>query len=464
MMQFRNFIPEKHFYFNLTKKGDIMNKLTIFVCNLVVVCMIVSVGFAQNRISYQGKLFHNQEPVNATINMKFFIETWEETQDVVIEDGLYTVVLGDVVAIPDNIFNADELTLQISIEDNLIETVILPVPVAVRAKISDNSKRIAGNPVTGSPQVNQVLKFNGSSWVSSTDEVGIQEEIDPVWSVVANDYYKKNELAKVATSGDYNDLSNKPEFPDTSNFVTLTGSQTIDSYKKFNEYVQFMKGFQVVGQVSGDLDVGNSISIGEGKYVNISSFSGGGLITVRRDGNQVGYLAAEGNYGIITLCRDTSYGLGAVLKGNTSSSEGSMLELYNSNGTNTIKLVANDGKGYAKNGWFQLSDKLLKQNIQTISGATDMIIKLRGVYFEWKDKNTFSDGQQVGFIAQEVNKVIPSIVSKNDEYYTVDYSRITPLLVESIKEQQKQILALKADIEGLKMIIQKNANEAIVTN
>jgi hypothetical protein len=92
-----------------------------------------------------------------------------------------------------------------------------------------------------------------------------------------------------------------------------------------------------------------------------------------------------------------------------------------------------------------------KRNIQEIDGALDKVIALRGVYFDWDEEH---GGQHdMGFIAEEVGKVIPEIVGYEPDgvYATgVDYGAITPMLVQAIKEQQRQIEELKAEITELK--------------
>ena len=83
------------------------------------------------------------------------------------------------------------------------------------------------------------------------------------------------------------------------------------------------------------------------------------------------------------------------------------------------------------------SDERLKSNIKTIDNAVDTVKKLRGVTFE-------KDGQDsLGVIAQEVQKVLPELVQENDEYLSVAYGNMVGLLIEAIKEQQKQIDELK---------------------
>lgn len=88
------------------------------------------------------------------------------------------------------------------------------------------------------------------------------------------------------------------------------------------------------------------------------------------------------------------------------------------------------------------SDERLKSNIQTIENAVDTVKALRGVTFK-------KDGKaSLGVIAQEVQKVLPELVHEGDEYLSVAYGNMVGVLIEAIKEQQKQIDELKAKIGG----------------
>lgn len=103
------------------------------------------------------------------------------------------------------------------------------------------------------------------------------------------------------------------------------------------------------------------------------------------------------------------------------------------------------------------SDIRFKKNIHTVDNALEKVKALRGVYFNWNkeafpDKN-FGAQDELGFIAQEVEKVVPEIVTKEntkDEYRSVKYDKLVALLVEAIKEQQKQIDSLKLEIKKKK--------------
>jgi len=102
------------------------------------------------------------------------------------------------------------------------------------------------------------------------------------------------------------------------------------------------------------------------------------------------------------------------------------------------------------------SDIRFKKNILPLQNSLNNIMKLQGVNYVWKQAEFpdrhFGDGVQVGFIAQELEKVYPQMVFTDDKgYKTVDYSRLTPVLVEGIKEQQNLIDSLKATINNLQV-------------
>jgi hypothetical protein len=98
----------------------------------------------------------------------------------------------------------------------------------------------------------------------------------------------------------------------------------------------------------------------------------------------------------------------------------------------------------------QASDRRFKKNITTLNSSLEKVMKLRGVMYDYKteefpDKN-FSKTHQIGFIAQEVKEIVPELTTESrDGFLMVDYSKVTPLLVEALKEQQNQIEELKKE-------------------
>ena len=128
-------------------------------------------------------------------------------------------------------------------------------------------------------------------------------------------------------------------------------------------------------------------------------------------------------------------------------------------GTGAILAVTGEGT-FTGDVTANTSDKRLKNNIRVIDNPLEKLSKINGVYFNWNDvakklanKN---DNEEVGFLAQEVQSVLPHIIkpapfdidennnSKSGEnYLTIQYEKIVPLLVEAIKELKREVDELK---------------------
>lgn len=92
------------------------------------------------------------------------------------------------------------------------------------------------------------------------------------------------------------------------------------------------------------------------------------------------------------------------------------------------------------------SDARVKENIETIPNALEKVEALRGVTFN----KIGEEKRSTGVIAQEVKEVLPEVIHENEEgMLSVAYGNITGVLIEAIKEQQKQIDELKAQLDGL---------------
>jgi hypothetical protein len=113
-------------------------------------------------------------------------------------------------------------------------------------------------------------------------------------------------------------------------------------------------------------------------------------------------------------------------------------------------MFALNGAANSPIGWFNISDQMFKNNFDTISNPLDKINKINGVYFEFDTLNysnyNFPSGKQVGFIAQNVDTILPEAVSNNAGPLSIDYAKITPLLLEAIKALDKKVEALEAQL------------------
>jgi hypothetical protein len=121
-----------------------------------------------------------------------------------------------------------------------------------------------------------------------------------------------------------------------------------------------------------------------------------------------------------------------------------------------IKQGAEIGSVQGNNGFVTYattSDRRLKTNIDDFGGALEMVNNLRPRQYAYKVN---PERMEYGFIAQELQLILPQIVSGSEEGdvntnpMMVDYSRLTPILTKAIQEQQKIIDSQKAEIDELK--------------
>jgi len=95
---------------------------------------------------------------------------------------------------------------------------------------------------------------------------------------------------------------------------------------------------------------------------------------------------------------------------------------------------------------FSTSDIRLKDNIKSIDKALDKVNSIQGIEFDWIEKEEVhgNSGHDIGVIAQEVEKILPDVVTTRDNgYKAVKYEKIVPLLIEAIKDLSKQVDGLK---------------------
>jgi hypothetical protein len=106
------------------------------------------------------------------------------------------------------------------------------------------------------------------------------------------------------------------------------------------------------------------------------------------------------------------------------------------------------------------SDLRYKKNIVPLDNPIEKLMQINAVQYNWRKEEfpnmNFNDKLQTGFIAQDLEKIFPEMVFTDDTgYKSIDYSRLTPLLVETIKEQQKQIEVIKKRLIEIEQILGK---------
>ncbi|MFM1754467.1 MAG: hypothetical protein RLZZ236_1406 [Bacteroidota bacterium] len=196
------------------------------------------------------------------------------------------------------------------------------------------------------------------------------------------------------------------------------------------------------GSVSGELTLNPAFTANEGGQINIRKSVNGSTADWVID--QYGTTASDARFRIfnsigesngITILENGNVGMGVL--------------------TPSVRLqVAGD---IIANSIAGSSDVRFKTHITPIENPLQKVLQLRGVHFDWNTKDfpdrKFSDQKAIGFIAQEVEKVLPEVVQTEktpEGYKAVQYDKVVALLVEAIKEQQKQIDRLKLELKKKK--------------
>lgn len=116
--------------------------------------------------------------------------------------------------------------------------------------------------------------------------------------------------------------------------------------------------------------------------------------------------------------------------------------------SNTINFALHtDGSAWLRGGLSQSSAADQKHDIQTLTDAIETLLQLRGVSYKWNH----TDQPDIGFLAGEMAEVMPEIVGFDEagKPIGIDYGRVTALIVEATKAQQRQIEDLLRRVEAL---------------
>lgn len=123
---------------------------------------------------------------------------------------------------------------------------------------------------------------------------------------------------------------------------------------------------------------------------------------------------------------------------------------------NGVPMLAVTSAGLSSRGditAYASSDLRLKTNIKSINNALIKVNSLNGITFNWNDLAEGKDTElrEVGIIAQEVNEILPEVVTERDNgYLAVKYEKMVPLLIEAIKELSAKVDSLTEEINKLK--------------
>ncbi len=155
----------------------------------------------------------------------------------------------------------------------------------------------------------------------------------------------------------------------------------------------------------------------------------------------------------------TSQGTGGINLENA----GYHWRIYNSNryvrfnySTDGVTYTPKAYVGDADGSWNQLSDERLKRDFESIENVLAKVLALKPLKYHYND-NKETAKKSMGFVAQEVEKLFPEIVSQEDgqTLLGIDYSKFAVVSIKAIQEQQTQLEALKKQVADLSSAVQK---------
>jgi hypothetical protein len=187
--------------------------------------------------------------------------------------------------------------------------------------------------------------------------------------------------------------------------------------------------FGVYGTSDGDVGVYGFSSSADGTWGVTEGSGMSGVTGINTAG------VGNGLYGVVTSNNSVTYGAGSYA--------------VNANGN---LLVQGTPYSAGSTTFTVSSDIRLKTNVQPLSGSLDTLLKLRGVTFEWKNPSEHDDhrGLQRGFIAQEVEKVIPEWVGVDGKgFKNLNLTGLEPMVVESLRTLKLENDDLRARVRTL---------------
>ena len=305
----------------------------------------------------------------------------------------------------------------------------------------------------------RILGAGSSSYLriqsGSASDSGI--ELKNTSSVTLGYFYGNTSQLGIYNKDGYNLLKATPGAGGVTTIYKGNGITKIEAGDNINlyhntGYTQFNSNGYIYTQSWINLGGGAGIYSGTNGahfYPNNS----GSYATWRIDGSRNSYTGINMSYGGVNIGMYDSGGNGGDYNTSTGwhyyyNRTNLCLGIGGSNTSSSYSLYVT-GSIYSTADVIAYSDKRAKENIVTVDSAIEKVNKLRGVYYTPKEGDDKS--RKVGVIAQEILEVLPEVVThdKENDRYGVDYGKITGLLIEAIKDQQKQIDKLNKFVDKL---------------
>ncbi len=212
----------------------------------------------------------------------------------------------------------------------------------------------------------------------------------------------------------------------------------------------FSDGTEFMGVEPSPFNPVGTLKMYDSTGVSTIELSSSGSANFKRNGTEymgIGPSPFNGT-GVLTMYGGAPIGTRVIL-----SSDGK-LSLGTSSTSNILTIQQYSITDPIADAWTTYSSRRWKTNIQPMQGSLARVMKLQGVSYDQKEGGK----HEIGLIAEDVGQVVPEVVAYEDngiDAKSIDYARLTALLVEAVKEQQKTIENQNLKIEKLQSEINK---------
>ncbi len=295
--------------------------------------------------------------------------------------------------------------------------------------VGNTSTSVVGIGINPSSSNSSMLQINTTA-LTSSEETGLQITVsdDTVTSGIPQDYLNVQNGTSV-----------------NHTFIPVLWGQHGSSNAS---------GLAVEGSAPPTFDLTTSsaaLQIGARNYVPTSAFSGTSTALANRPVIDFVNLSTH----ILRLLPNSGVAIGGTYAaGTTAPSNGLAVQGYVGIATTSpaYNLDVAGNINYSGN-LTNISDQRYKTNVQTLSGSLSKVSSLRGVSYQFNQsgfpEKNFDDKTHLGFIAQEIQKIFPELVSTDQNgFLAVNYVGLIPVLVSAIQEQKSTIDSLKKIIYG----------------
>jgi len=293
------------------------------------------------------------------------------------------------------------------------------------------------------------IKFRGSDGGSNITALTLDMSSEGSLVVNSNVKYPDNGKAIFGAGGDLQIFHQSSD-----NISKIVDSSSSGIFKILGDSVRIRSSDD--SKASANFDAAGAIELHHNNSKKLETTSGGVTVTGTLSATTIsGALSGNisqftNNSGYVTSSGVTSVATGNGLSGGTITSTG------------TLTMSGSFSGNFSASGNITAfsSDSRLKNFKGKIENALDKVDKLNGYYYEWNDvakgidAEAFQDGIAVGVNAQEVEEIMPEVVTQapivdihnlDTDYKTVYYDKLVPLLIEAIKELKTEIETLKKD-------------------